>query len=294
MPHLITAEELAVAAGAPRVRILDVRWRLDRPDGRPDYAAGHVPGAVFVDLGTELSREGSADEGRHPLPSRAALEEAARRWGIDDGDTVIVYDDWSSVAAARAWWLLRGSGIADVRVLDGGLGAWREANLPLEAGEVVPERGSVGLTALTAPVATIDDAAEWSLRGVLIDARAPERYRGETEPLDPVAGHIPGALNVPAGALLDGGRFRDPAELAAVFAAVGVEDGVPVAAYCGSGVTAAHTALAGALAGIEVAVYPGSWSAWSNTPGRPVATGSDPAEVTPRTRSRRSSRIAAM
>lgn len=273
MPHLISPEELAALVATPGIRLLDVRWRLDRPDGRLDYAAGHVPGAVFVDLGTELSREGRADEGRHPLPARATLEAAARRWGIDRGDTVIVYDDANSVSAARAWWLLRGSGVADVRVLDGGIRAWTAAGLPVETGEVVPARGNVALTELAAPIATIDDAAGWSQRGALLDARAPERYRGDTEPIDPVAGHIPGARNLPASALLDDGRFRDPSELVAAFAAVGATRGVPVAAYCGSGVTAAHTALAGALAGIEVTVYPGSWSEWSNTPGRPVASG---------------------
>jgi thiosulfate/3-mercaptopyruvate sulfurtransferase len=280
MPHLIAPGELAALTGEPSVRILDVRWRLDRPDGRPDYAAGHVPGAVFVDLGAELSREGRADEGRHPLPTREALEAAARRWGIRRGDTVIVYDDWNSVSAARAWWLLRGSGVTDVRVLDGGIRAWAAAGLPLEPGEVVPPPGDVALTELAAPVASIDDAGAWSQRGVLIDARAPERFRGDTEPIDPVAGHIPGARNLPASALLDDGRFRDPVALAAEFAGVGATRGVPVAAYCGSGVTAAHTALAGAVAGIEVTVYPGSWSAWSNTPGRPVATGDEPAAVT--------------
>lgn len=280
MPHLITAEELAALTGAPRLRLLDVRWRLDQPDGRPAYAEGHVPGAVFVDLGAELARAGRADEGRHPLPTRAALEAAARRWGIDDGDTVIVYDDWNSVSAARAWWLLRGSGIADVRVLDGGIRAWTGAGLPLEQGDVVPPPGTVALTELAAPVVTTDGAGAWPGRGVLLDARAPERYRGDTEPIDPVAGHIPGARNLPASALLDDGRFRDPAALRDAFAAAGATPGVPVAAYCGSGVTAAHTALAAALVGIEVTVYPGSWSAWSNTPGRPIATGAEPDDIT--------------
>ncbi|MCW3491861.1 sulfurtransferase [Microbacterium sp. SSM24] len=281
MPHLIDPAALAdLAASSSRVRILDVRWRLDRPDGRPDFLTGHLPGAVFVHLGTELSRPGSPDEGRHPLPTRDALEDAARGWGLDDGDTVVVYDDWNSVSAARAWWLLRGSGVDDVRVLDGGLSAWIDAGLPLETGEVAPRRGSVVLSELGASTVTIDEAAAWAEQGVLLDARAPERYRGDIEPIDPVAGHIPGARNLPAAALLDGSRFRRPDELAAAFDAVGARSGAPVAAYCGSGVTAAHTALAGAVAGIDVAVYPGSWSAWSNTPGRAIATGADPSEVT--------------
>lgn len=281
VPHLITPSELRLLAEtSPRVRILDVRSRLDRPDGRPEFLAGHIPGAVYVDLDGELSRHGRPQDGRHPLPTREALQEAARRWGLDDGDTVIVYDDWNSVSAARAWWLLRGSGVVDVRVLDGGVRAWGEAGMPWEAGDVVPERGTVVLTELEAPTATIDDAASWPELGLLLDARAPERYRGETEPIDPIAGHIPGARNLPAAALHVEGRLREPAELAAIFTAAGAEPGIPVAAYCGSGVTAAYTALAGAIAGVEVTVYPGSWSAWSNTAGRPVATGDAPESVT--------------
>jgi thiosulfate/3-mercaptopyruvate sulfurtransferase len=166
---------------------------------------------------------------------------------------------------------------ADVRVLDGGLAAWRRAGLPLEAGEVHPPKGTVTLSPLQHAIAEIDDAARWPGRGILIDARAPERYRGEVEPLDPVAGHVPGAVNLPLARLVDeGGRFLPRDELRSSFASVGVTDGASVAAYCGSGVTAAHTALAGALAGIDVTVFPGSWSAWSNTPGRPVATGPSP------------------
>ncbi|WP_169581170.1 MULTISPECIES: sulfurtransferase [Microbacterium] len=281
MPLLVTPADLAgLVRSSARVRILDVRWRLDRPDGREDHLDGHIPGAVFVDLERELARPGRPDEGRHPLPATADLQEAARRWGLDDGDVVVVYDDGNSVSAARGWWLLRASGVADVRVLDGGLSAWVEAGFPLEGGEVVPERGHVTLTGPTAGILSADDAAAWPENGVLLDARAPERYRGEVEPIDPVAGHIPGARNLPAEVLLDGSRFRDPAALAAAFGAVGADGTAPVAAYCGSGVTAAHTALAGALAGIDVSVFPGSWSAWANTPGRPIATGAEPSDVT--------------
>lgn len=281
MPLLVTPADLAdLVRSSDRVRILDVRWRLDRPDGRAEYLDGHIPGAVFVDLGRELARPGRPDEGRHPLPAPADLQEAARRWGLDDGDIVVVYDDWNSVSAARAWWLLRESGVAEVSVLDGGLSAWVEAGLPLDAGAVDPEPGNVTLTGLAAAVLSADDAAAWPANGVLLDARAPERYRGEVEPIDPVAGHIPGARNLPAAALLDGSRFRDPAALAGAFGAVGADGTAPVAAYCGSGVTAAHTALAGALAGIDVSVFAGSWSAWANMPGRPIATGAEPSDVT--------------
>jgi thiosulfate/3-mercaptopyruvate sulfurtransferase len=270
---LLTPADLAglQGAGAP-VRVLDVRYRLNRPDGRPDHRAGHIPGAAYVDMDTELAAHGAPSDGRHPLPGRAALQAAARRWGISAGDTVVVYDDAGSVSAARAWWLLTRSGVADVRVLDGGLRAWTDAGLPLEQGDVRPGPGTIELAEITGAL-DIDEAAAWPARGVLLDARAPERYRGETEPYDPIAGHIPGARNLPASALMDGGRFRDAAELRAAFAAVGADGAAPVAAYCGSGVTAAHTALAGTIAGVDVAVYPGSWSQWSNTPGRPIATG---------------------
>lgn len=278
MPLLITPAELArLQASTIHVRVLDVRWRLDRPEGRPEYLEGHVPGAVYVDLDHELARKGEPTEGRHPLPTREALEEAARRWGIGDGDIVVAYDDVQSVAAARAWWLLTRSGLTDVRVLDGGLRAWAADGLPLETGDVQPPRGDVTLSEIVEGVATIDDAAAWPRRGVLLDVRAPERYRGSSEPLDPVAGHVPGAVNLPTVTHLEAGRFRDPAEIRAAFASAGVQDGTPVAAYCGSGITAAHTALAAALAGIDVTVFPGSWSEWSNTRGRLVATGPTPA-----------------
>lgn len=261
--------------GGRGIRLLDVRYRLDQPDGRADHLAAHLPGAVYVDLDTELATLGEPSEGRHPLPSRATLQDAARRWGLDDGDPVAIYDDYRSVAAARAWWLLRAAGVEDVRVLDGGLAAWRAAGLPLEEGEVVPPRGSVTLGEPAGGL-RIDEAASWPEHGVLLDARAPERYRGETEPYDPIPGHIPGAVNLPADAVLHGDGFASPAEIRAAFASVGATADAPLAAYCGSGLNAAHTVLAGASAGLDVAVYSGSWSEWSNTPGRPVATGAEP------------------
>ena len=278
MSLLITPEELAtlIDADAP-VRVLDVRWRLDAPDGRAAHAEGHIPTAVYVDLDDELAGPASPAAGRHPLPSRQALQDAARRWGISAGDIVVVYDDAGSVPASRAWWLLSHSGVTDVRVLDGGLGGWRSSGGALEEGEVSPTPGDVELTDLDLGIGIdIDDAAGWSERGVLVDVRAAERYRGEVEPIDPIAGHIPGAVNLALPAFVEAGRFRDPAALRDAFAAAGAVEGRPVAAYCGSGVGATQAALAGALAGISVAVYPGSWSQWSNTPGRPVATGATP------------------
>jgi thiosulfate/3-mercaptopyruvate sulfurtransferase len=182
-----------------------------------------------------------------------------------------------SVAAARAWWLLTRSGVDDVRVLDGGLRAWIAAGLPLQSGDVQPARGDIELIEASNGVASIDEAAAWPAHGVLLDVRAPERYRGEVEPLDPVGGHVPGAINLPTVIHVEAGRFREPADIRASFAAAGISAETPVAAYCGSGVTAAHTALAGAVAGIDITVFPGSWSEWSNQRGRPVAFGPTPA-----------------
>lgn len=276
MAHLITPAELdRLLAGIAPVRVLDVRYRLDRPDGRPEYLEGHVPGAVYVDLETELSRHGRPEDGRHPLPAQADLQTAARRWGLRAGDTVVVYDDARSLGASRAWWLLTRSGVADVRLLDGGLAAWTDAGLPLETGDVVAEAGDIELSPLSEPVLSIDDAAGLPRDGVLLDVRAAERYRGEVEPIDPVAGHIPGAVNLPTTDYVVDERFRDAATLRALFAAAGVVPGVHAAAYCGSGVTAAQAVFAAELAGLELRIYPGSWSQWSNTPGRPIATGAE-------------------
>jgi thiosulfate/3-mercaptopyruvate sulfurtransferase len=272
MSILITADELAAAI--PVVRVLDVRWRLDRPDGRDDHRAGHVPGAVYVDLDHELAGHGEPSDGRHPLPSVDALQAAARSWGIDDDSTVVVYDDHGNLAAARAWWLLTYAGVADVRVLDGGLQAWTGSDRALETGDVTPTPGEVTLSYGHLPVVEADDVLDVAASGSLLDARAPERYRGETEPIDPVAGHIPGAVNTPTGEnLAEDGHFLDPATLRARFIAAGVDPGRPVATYCGSGVTAAHNIVALTLAGFAPALYPGSWSQWSNQPERPVATG---------------------
>lgn len=271
---LITPAALAAAiAGERPPVVLDVRWRLDQPDGRADHAAGHIPGAVYVDLDHELAEHGEPTDGRHPLPSTARLQAAARGWGISAGDAVVVADDLNGMSAARAWWLLRAAGLDDVRILDGGLRAWRAAGLPIEDGVVVPAAGDVVLGSGALPVIDIDGAAAFPASGVLIDARAGERYRGEVEPIDPRAGHIPGAVNRPTGAnLVSGAGFKPAAALRAEFEALGLRDDVPVAVYCGSGVTAAHQIAALAIAGFDAALYPGSWSQWANHPDRPVAT----------------------
>lgn len=249
-----------------------------RPAGRwPDYLAGHLPGAVYVSLDDDLAAHGEPTDGRHPLPDVSALQDSARRWGINDGDTVVVYDDLTSLSAARAWWVLTDAGVADVRILDGSLRAWTEAGLPLDEGDVEPAPGSVTLTAGRLAQVTMDEAGELAASGALVDVRAPERYRGDVEPIDPRAGHIPGALNVPTtGNVDEGGRFLAPVELRARFAEAGVDSASPVAVSCGSGVTASHAFVALRLAGLDPLLYPGSWSQWSNHPDRPVATGLSP------------------
>jgi thiosulfate/3-mercaptopyruvate sulfurtransferase len=268
---LVTPTELEqlLATGQP-VAILDVRWELARPDGSAAYAAGHLPGAVYVSLEDELTDHGVSGRGRHPLPSGRAVEAAARRWGIGAGTTVVAYDDWNRAGSARAWWVLKAAGLADVRILDGGLAAWTAAAGAIETGVVTPTAGDVAvvhddLYAGGLPTLSADDAAALGSR--LVDARAPERFRGDTEPIDPVAGHIPGAANVPSTSLLGaGGEFRSDDELTRPFGDV-------AGVYCGSGVTAAVAVAGLAAAGVDVALFPGSWSQWSAEPERPVATG---------------------
>ena len=286
MPHpLVSANELAAllsdgASGGVPVRVLDVRWSLGGPAGLPLYEAGHIPGAVYVDLETELARHGEPQEGRHPLPTVEDFQDAARRWGINDGDAVVVYDDWNNLAAGRAWWLLRYMGVENVQVLDGALSAWTAAGQPLATSSddmATTQPGTVTLNAGNEPVLTADDAAALADTGVLLDARAGERYRGETEPIDPRAGHIPGAISAPtSGNLNDAGQFLDAETLRERYEALGVRVDRAVGVYCGSGVTAAHDALALTVAGFRPALFPGSWSAWSNQPERPVATGATP------------------
>lgn len=276
---LVTVRELRAVEG-PLV-LLDVRYRLGSPDGSaPDglaeYRAGHLPGAAYVDLDTDLAGP-AGERGRHPLPDPAVFQQAMRRAGVDDDVPVVVYDDWSGHAAARAWWLLRYHGHQDVRVLDGGWPAWRAAGGAVATGEHTRPPGGFTARPGAMPVVEADEVLAVAERGVLVDARSPERYRGEVEPIDPVAGHIPGAVNVPTSENLQrDGRFREPAALRATYAEVGVQPGVEVAAYCGSGVTAAHDVLALELAGVRAALYPGSWSNWVADPRRPVATSGRP------------------
>jgi len=275
---LITAAQLAdlLDAGDP-VSILDVRWRLDEPDGRETYRKGHIPGAVYVSLEEELSDHAVAGRGRHPLPSGRSLEAAAGRWGVMQDTPVVVYDDWNRAGSARAWWVLSAAGLPNVRILDGGLAAWRSAGGRLETGDVTPSAGNVAVPhadLYAGGRATL--TAEESGAGVvtLLDARAPERFRGDAEPLDPAAGHIPGAKNLPSTAVLStDGSFADGGALGRLLSDRGIEAGDRVGAYCGSGVTATVVIAALAAEGIEAELFPGSWSEWSSDPSRPVSRG---------------------
>ncbi len=258
--------------------VLDVRWALGDPHGRDHYAEGHIPGAVYVDLDTELAAPASPEGGRHPLPDLAELQAAAHRWGIRRGQQVVVHDDLGNTAAARAWWLLRHAGLTRVTLLDGALGAWRSAGLPLESGiPAAPTPGDVVLGSGGLPVTDADGAAELAVSGLLLDARAAERYRGEVEPVDPRAGHIPGAVSAPTGEnLAPDGTFLPAEELRKRFEEKGAARSARIGVYCGSGVTAAHQIAALEIAGFEATLFPGSWSAWSADPTRPAVKGNHP------------------
>ncbi|MGP4031267.1 sulfurtransferase [Pseudarthrobacter sp. 1C304] len=265
------------AATGRRTVLLDVRWALGDPHGREHYLAEHLPGAVFVDLATELAGPADPSRGRHPLPSLEQFQVSARSWGIRTGDAVVAYDDSGNLAAARAWWMLRNAGLQEVYLLDGGLAAWRAAGFDVESGDQKVEPGDVVLTDGALPVVDAGQAASWGRQGLLLDARAGERYRGEFEPVDPRAGHIPGAVSAPTTDNLGSdGRFLSAAALRERFTGLGVRADVPTAVYCGSGVTAAHEVAALEIAGFPAALYPGSFSEWSNNEANDVVTGAEP------------------
>ncbi len=282
MNAIISASELASALAGPNPPVLlDVRWQLSLAkaageppfDGRAAYASGHIPGAVFVDLDRELAAAPGV-RGRHPLPDVEEFGAAMRRAGVSATRPVVTYDGGHGWAAARAWWLLRWAGHPDVRVLDGGLAAW---DGPLQTEAPRPAEGDFSPAPGALPLLDADEAAALARSGLLLDARAGERYRGEVEPIDRVGGHIPGAVSAPTTDNVGAdGRLLPADELQARFKALGAADGAQVGVYCGSGVSAAHEVLALAVAGIPAALYAGSWSEWSSDPSRPVAVGPDP------------------
>ena len=295
---LISPVELADQLARRRpVTLLDVRWRLAGPPARADYDRGHIPGAVFVDLDLDLAGPpgGPTGGGRHPMPDEDRFGETMRTYGVRSDRPVVCYDDRDGASAARCWWLLTYFGHAAVSVLDGGLAAWVAGGGALTArSEGGGAAGGTGSSAAgTEPVGGAEPvagdfrpraghlrlldaagAADVARRGVLLDARAAERYRGESEPIDPVAGHIPRAVSAPTAGNLDPeGRFLPAAELQRRFRSLGVSGDEPVGVYCGSGVTAAHEVLALKRAGVDAALYVGSWSDWISDPARPVETG---------------------
>ncbi|HTW99434.1 MAG TPA: sulfurtransferase [Acidimicrobiales bacterium] len=290
---LVSCSELArlLAEGEPPL-VLDVRWQLGRLDGRAEHERLRIPGSRYVDLERELASPAGAG-GRHPLPDPATLRASMDEWGVVPVRTVVAYDDVRGLSAARLWWLLRFMGHDAARVLDGGLASWVAEGLPTESGTPppaspdgpplnppsVPGRGGECGTYAPGAMPLLDaaEAAELARNGVLLDARAAPRYRGDEEPVDRVGGHIPGALSAPASdSLAADGRFLPAGELRRHFAALGVDGSRPVGVYCGSGVTAAHEVLALELAGLRAALYAGSWSGWIADPSRAVATGADP------------------
>lgn len=268
---LVDPEWLLERVGDPKVAVVDCRWRLGDPGaGERDYLAGHVAGAAFLDVERDLSAE-PGEAGRHPLPEPAAFEAAARRAGIDGDSRVVAYDEAGEGGAVRLWWLLRHFGHRAAAVLDGGLRAWRDAGGPLRDGPERIEAGNFSARPRQDDTATAAELLERrdDPRLALLDARVPERYRGDSEPLDPVAGHIPGAANLPYAELAPGGRFLAPEELRRRLEDAGA--GRELVAYCGSGVTACTLLVAAEAAGIEGArLYPGSWSEWSRR-GYPAA-----------------------
>ena len=276
--QLISIQTLGSLLGRENLRILDCRFDLADVDaGRADYLAGHIPGAVFVDLNRDLAAPPGQDTGRHPLPS---VENATRffgRLGIDQSTEVVVYDASNGSLAARTWWMLRWLGHENVRLLDGGYSAWRAADLPLESRVVeVPKRTFISDVRAGRIINSeeILEAGFGSGEINLFDARDPARFRGEIEPIDAVAGHIPGARNLPFTTnLTDEGYWKDRAERKKIWQdALGPAPGANWVAMCGSGVTACHLVLSAVDAGFsEPRLYVGSWSEWITDTRRPIA-----------------------
>lgn len=278
---LISAEDLNRHIQDPSWIVLDCRHELTNPEaGRSAYVNGHIPGAQFAHLDTDLSDKSPGPRGefrgRHPLPEHNAFIETLRRWGINHGSQVIAYDAQGGMFAARLWWMLRWVGHEAVAVLDGGLPAWQTLGLPLSSEPVARQRGNIEPRASSVTTVSVEDVlANLShAKYTVIDARAPDRFRGENETLDPVGGHIPGAKNrFFKDNLQADGRFKPADQLRMEFNTLGVAPQESIM-QCGSGATACHNLLAMEVAGLSgAALYPGSWSEWCADPSRPIATG---------------------
>ena len=277
--HLMSVEDLHQRIDDPSLVVVDCRFALTEPEkGKSDYVEGHIPGAVYAHLDHDLAAPARPETGRHPLPDPRRFERTLRRWGVSNDSEVVAYDDASGALAARLWWLLRWMGHSGVAVLNGGFEAWLAAELPVQKRIPQPESGSFRGDP---DHSMVIDAEELQQRldddsgHLLVDARDHARFRGETEPLDPVAGHVPGAVNLPFTAMLQDGRIRDEDELRNIWQTLA---GNPMpgdwSVMCGSGVTACHLALTAACADLPAPrLYAGSWSEWIRDSDRPVARG---------------------
>jgi thiosulfate/3-mercaptopyruvate sulfurtransferase len=281
MDKLVSTEWLAEHLEDKNIRIVDVRWYLFEKDktGREEYGRGHIPGAVFLDIDLDLALHGASGPGRHPLPREQEFARSIEHAGISAGTHVVAYDDRGGATAARLWWLLRYYGHDNVSLLDGGIAQWATEGRPLETN--VPTVSPGTFKPRANPGMVVDKSRVTALRNdpsaVILDSRVPERYRGDIEPIDARAGHIPGAKNAPLAGNLKGPsdtRFLDPDKLRERYEQLGVTRGKRIVAYCGSGVNACQTLFALSLAGIEDALlYEGSWSDWSRDANLPLATG---------------------
>lgn len=285
---LIQVDELqGLLAGSEVCRpvVLDVRYRMGSSNGRRDFEVAHVPGATYLDMDTALTKiRADGAGGRHPMPPVETFATAMRSAGVTTSRPVVAYDDWSSLPASRVWWMLRHFGFLAVRVLDGGIASWTASGQPTESGPSTPGAGDFSPTPPGADAFSrsrtgvghlleADAARSYAARHLLLDARPADRFRGENETIDPVAGHIPGTVSAPALANVDqDGRFLPAHELAARLLRLGAGGATKVGTYCGSGIQATHLALALSIAGISDAadVYIGSWSDWITDPARPV------------------------
>ncbi len=277
--YIVSVEALAAELAQPNPPVvLDVRYDHDGSDGRASYRAGHIPGAVYVDLPDDLSGQPGENTGRRPLPALADLQRAVRSWGVSADTRVVLYDNRQGLSAGRGWWVLRWAGLTQVRLLDGGLGAWTASGRDLSTEIPQPTPGDVTLPGGGLPLLTADEAAVLPASGLLFDARGKAFYEGSKKGEDDVrGGHIPGALNLPTSDnLTKDGHFLSEDALRERFRAAGIEPGSTVGVYCGGGVTAAHEILALASVGIKASLFPGSWSQWNHDASRPIATGPNP------------------